>query len=83
VNPLEEILGMARKFISGEDRSMDFVTSMEDFVTEHFLDSEVFEFLAEGMSLYRPWGGPPYWSESDMLQLLEDFVREFESAGDS
>ncbi|MET8168479.1 hypothetical protein ABZT34_30175 [Streptomyces sp. NPDC005329] len=62
---------------------MDFVTSMEGFVVEHFLDSEVFEFLAEGMSLYRPWAGSPYWSERDMLQLLEEFVREFEIAGKS
>ncbi|NEB02079.1 hypothetical protein [Streptomyces sp. SID13726] len=81
MNPLEEILEMARKFISGEDRSMEYVTSMEGFAVEHFMDSEVFEFLAEGMSLYRPWGGPPYWSERDMIQLLEDFVREFGTAG--
>ncbi|MFD3505385.1 hypothetical protein ACFWWT_47975 [Streptomyces sp. NPDC058676] len=83
MNPLEEILEMARKFILGEDRSMDFVKSIEDFTVEHFLDSKVFEFLAEGMSLYRPWGGSPYWSERDMLQLLEDFVREFGPAGES
>ncbi|MGW7011598.1 hypothetical protein ACWGBJ_13465 [Streptomyces sp. NPDC054951] len=74
---------MAHKFISGEDRSMNFATSMESFTVEHFLDSEVFEFLAEGLSLYRPWEGPPYWSERDMLQLLEDFVREFGTAEES
>ncbi|MFF1439261.1 hypothetical protein [Streptomyces sp. NPDC058295] len=83
MNPLEEILEMAHKFISGEDRSIDFVAPMEGFTVEHFLDSEVVEFLAEGMSLYRPWEGTPYWSEREMLQLLEDFVREFGTAGES
>lgn len=77
MNPVEDILEMARKFISGEDRSMNFVASMENFTVEHLLDSEVFEFLAEGMSLYRPWAGPPYWSEGDMVELMEDFVKEF------
>jgi hypothetical protein len=77
VNPVKEVLGMAQKFISGEDRSMDFIASIEAFIVEHLLDTEVFEFLAEGMSLYRPWAGAPYWSEEDMVQLLRDFVTEF------
>jgi hypothetical protein len=80
VSPEEEILEMARKFISGEDRSMGFVASMEKLAVEHLSDSEMFEFLAEGVSLYRPWAGVPYWSEEDMVQLMEDFVNEF---GDS
>jgi hypothetical protein len=83
VNPIEEILEMARKFISGEDRSMGFIASMEDFVVQHFLDSEVFEFLAEGMSLYRPWAGSPYWTEGDMVHLMEDFVKKYGPPGKS
>ncbi|MEU3516140.1 hypothetical protein ABZ770_12770 [Streptomyces sp. NPDC006654] len=79
MNPVEEILKMARKFISGEDRSMGFVASMESFLVEHLLDTQEFDFLAEGMSLYRPWAGPPYWTEEDMLHLMKDFVKEFES----
>ncbi|SCE01119.1 hypothetical protein GA0115239_11581 [Streptomyces sp. BpilaLS-43] len=71
---------MARKFISGEDRSMDLIASVESVAVEHLLESEVFEFLAEGISLYRPWAGAPYWSESDMVQLMEEFVREFGDA---
>lgn len=55
---------------------MDFVASVENFIVEHFLDGEIFEFLAEGVSLYRPWVGSPYWSEEEMLQLMEDFVKE-------
>lgn len=57
---------------------MEFVASMEAFAIEHLLDTEVFEYLAEGLSLYRPWAGSPYWSEEDMVQLLEAFVAEFE-----
>ncbi|GAA0334689.1 hypothetical protein ACKI1I_33165 [Streptomyces turgidiscabies] len=83
MNPVEETLEMARKFISGEDRSMGFVASMENIVVEHLSDSEVFEFLAEGISLYRPWAGAPYWSEEDMIQLMEDFVKEFGPSEDS
>ncbi|MEV7365441.1 hypothetical protein [Streptomyces sp. NPDC091299] len=77
MNPEVEILEMARKFISGEDRSMGFVSSMEEFAVEKLSDSRMFEFLAEGLSLYRPWAGTPYWSEADMVQMLEDFVAEF------
>ncbi|MGW7170909.1 hypothetical protein ACWGH3_37660 [Streptomyces sp. NPDC054884] len=77
MNPVEEILRMAQKFISGEDRSMGFIATVEDFTVEHFADSEVFEFLAEGLSLYRPWAGSPYWSEEDMVQLMTDFMKEF------
>jgi hypothetical protein len=77
VKPEEKMLEMARTFISGEDRSMTFVASMEGFATEHLLDSEMFDFLAEGLSLYRPWAGLPYWSEEDMVQLMKDFLREF------
>jgi hypothetical protein len=80
MNPVKEILEMARRFISDEDRSMGFVMNMENFAVEHLLDSEMFEFLAEGMSLYRPWAGPPYWSEEDMVQLMKDFVREFDDS---
>jgi hypothetical protein len=81
VNPVREIVEMAQKFISGEDRSVDFIASMEAFVIEYLLDTEVFEFLAEGISLYRPWAGSPYWSEGDMVQLLRDFVQEFGESG--
>ncbi|MFI6341116.1 hypothetical protein [Streptomyces sp. NPDC050535] len=77
MNPGEEILAMARKFISGDDRSMGFIASMEKVVVENLPDSDMFEFLAEGISLYRPWAGAPYWSEGDMVQLMEDFVQEF------
>lgn len=79
MRPTEEIIGMAQKFISGEDRSMGFVASMENVAVEHLADFEVFEFLTEGMSLYRPWAGSPYWAEEDMVQLLEGFVKEFGS----
>ncbi|MGW0801275.1 hypothetical protein [Streptomyces sp. NPDC002692] len=77
MNPKAEILAMARRFISGDDRSLTFVNSMEGFAIEHLSDSDEFEFLSEGMSLYRPWAGQPYWSEADMVEMLEDFVKEF------
>ncbi|MET9143431.1 MULTISPECIES: hypothetical protein [unclassified Streptomyces] len=77
MNPREEVLDMARRFVSGEDRSMAFVASMEDFATEHLLNTEAFEFLAEGISLYRPWAGTPYWSEREMVQLMKEFIEEF------
>ncbi|WP_226487481.1 hypothetical protein [Streptomyces parvulus] len=83
MSPEKEILKMARTFISGEDRSMVFVGQMERFATEYLLDSEMFEFLAEGLSLYRPWAGSPYWSESDMQQLLCNFTQEFGGRQDS
>ncbi|MFE9826900.1 hypothetical protein ACFYSH_33100 [Streptomyces sp. NPDC005791] len=83
MSPTGETLEMARKFISGEDRSTGFIASMESFVIEHLLDTEVFEFLAEGISLYRPWVGPPYWSEKEMIYLMETFVREFGHAEES
>lgn len=81
MKPQEELLSMARKFISGDDRSMEFVASIESFALEHLLDSEMFEFLTEGLSLYRPWAGSPYWTEEDMLQLMKDFVAEFGHGG--
>ncbi|RDD83917.1 hypothetical protein DVZ84_38060 [Streptomyces parvulus] len=74
---------MAGTFISGEDRSMAFVGQMEDFALEYLPDSEMLEFLAEGLSLYRPWAGSPYWSESEMRQLLCDFTQEFGGHQDS
>ncbi|MBF8174977.1 hypothetical protein IW294_29985 [Streptomyces olivaceus] len=83
MNPEEEILKMAQTFISGEDRSMAFVGKMESFVLTYLLDSEMFDFLAEGISLYRPWAGSPYWSESDMQQLLCAFTQEFNGCQDS
>lgn len=83
MNPVAEILEMAQKFISGQDRSMGFIASMENLLVEHLSDSEAFEFLAEGISLYRPWAGVPYWSERDMVQLMEDFVKEFGESEES
>ncbi|MEU5112650.1 hypothetical protein AB0G64_14220 [Streptomyces longwoodensis] len=77
----EELLSMARRFIAGDDRSMEFVTSIEKFALEHLIDSEMFEFLTEGLSLYRPWAGSPYWTEEDMLQLMKDFVTEYGHGG--
>ncbi|MFI7295519.1 hypothetical protein [Streptomyces sp. NPDC050121] len=56
---------------------MGFIASMEKLAVEQLSDSEAFEFLAEGLSLYRPWAGVPYRSEEDMVHLLNDFVREF------
>ncbi|MFC9650678.1 hypothetical protein [Streptomyces sp. NPDC056937] len=83
MNPVEEILKMARKFIFGEDRFMGYITSMGNLAVKHLSDSEMFEFLTEGISLYRPWAGAPYWSEQDMVRLMEDFVREFGGSDES
>lgn len=77
MSPEKELLCMAQRFISGEDRSMEFVTAMENFTSECLLDSEMFEFLTDAFSLYRPWAGAPYWSEEDMVRLLREFVAEF------
>ncbi|MGW1835644.1 hypothetical protein [Streptomyces sp. NPDC002067] len=76
MTPNTELIEMIDEFLSGRDRSMNSIRKIENTLIEHFLDSEVFEFLAEPISLYRPWEGTPYIGEQEMAQVLSE-VRAF------
>ncbi|GAA2932655.1 hypothetical protein [Streptomyces enissocaesilis] len=69
---LHELKEMAQRFVDGEDRSMNLVNRMEDILVEHFLDSDLFESLGEGLAMYRPGAGHPYWSEPEIVQLFSE-----------
>jgi hypothetical protein len=70
VNPQEELTALIGDFSSGRDRSMRLVGEIERILNTEFLDSPVYELLAEPVSLYRPGGGRPYIEEGEMLDVL-------------
>ncbi|WP_326598312.1 hypothetical protein [Streptomyces sp. NBC_01803] len=57
-------------FLTGRDRSAQFVQEIEDVLVADFLDTPVFEVLAEVVSLYRPGAGLPYTDEEEMSEAL-------------
>ncbi|MFF8816015.1 hypothetical protein [Streptomyces pactum] len=61
---------MIDDFLTGRDRSLQFVNEIENFLIAHFLDTEVFEAVTEEISLYRPGAGMPYTDEDDMMEAL-------------
>lgn len=54
---MELLIGMLERFVSGEDRSAEFVDKIEGVVIEYFQDSELYEELSGPISMFSPGGG--------------------------
>ncbi|WP_404816430.1 hypothetical protein [Streptomyces thermolineatus] len=74
MNGQSEMLSLVGKFLRGEDRSMGLMAKIEKEMIAKYLDDEVYDLLAEPISLYRPGAGIPYYDEGDMVEVLKSVV---------
>ncbi len=74
MGPEEELRNLMGDFLSGADRSIQLVGEIEEVVVGNFLDTELFEFLAEPLSLYRPGENMPYVDETEMVEVLREAI---------
>ncbi|MFD0078545.1 hypothetical protein ACFVIY_39785 [Streptomyces sp. NPDC127166] len=72
MTPMEELKRLAQTFVDGQDRSMELVGEIEGILVSNFLGAELFESLAEAVSLYRPGEGLPYYDEEEMKLALQE-----------
>lgn len=78
----EKFIELAQSFIDGTDRSMRAVGEMESLLVGEYEDTELYEFLIEPISLYRPWEGMPYVDEEEMSAILSEAVRYVSERGE-
>lgn len=68
----EDLASLIDTFLSGGDQSTRLVGEIERVIVSHYLDSDVYEILAEAVSLYRPGDGAPYIDADDMQHPLRE-----------
>lgn len=69
---MEKLKELAQEFIDDRDRSLRLVREIESILIVEFLETDLYEALAEAVSLYCPGGNLPYFSESDMKNALQE-----------
>ncbi|MEC4016976.1 hypothetical protein [Streptomyces sp. H27-D2] len=70
MNPQEKLLELIDKFLTRQDASMRMIGEIEALLIKDFLETDVFESLAEAVSLYRPGAGMPYLDVNEMAEEL-------------
>lgn len=75
MTPRQQLLSVIDAYRSGADRSVDAIGKLEAILIQHYVDSEIFEYLAEPVSLYRPFCGDPYVGEEEMNEILNQARR--------
>ncbi|MGP3969858.1 hypothetical protein [Streptomyces sp. 6N223] len=69
-NSRQRLREMIDKCLSDRDRSLQVVNDIEHVLTTDFLETEIFEVLADAVSLYQPGAGMPYMDEAEMAESL-------------
>jgi hypothetical protein len=76
---LENICVLLRRFISGEDRSLNLAGEIEGAIALTFPDDERFEDFLHALATYRPGGGPFLYGEDAMVAKCQAVLSVVES----
>jgi hypothetical protein len=79
---MERLLDMLETFVSGNDRSREFVGEIERLLVEQLRDSDVFAELTVPVASYRPEGGEHLYNSADLAKVFEGVLREHRASED-
>jgi hypothetical protein len=72
MEPLSVLRSMLERFVRGDDRSLKYVNTIEEYVASNFSrDDDYFEDLIEALATYRPAGGKHLIDEEHLVRKLE------------
>jgi hypothetical protein len=73
MDPGERLQAMLRRFVDGEDTSQLFVEQIEALVTEHFLETEIYDELSLPLACYSGGRGVAEEGLYNEAQLAAEF----------
>lgn len=79
-NSYDQLVHLMQIFISGQDRSLEFVHKIEGHLIEHFRDDDiVFDELSEPIARYFPGGGEQLYDEAVLAKVFKDFLSSYKT----